>query len=78
MDRQANMPYLKNITVERAWKISKYKIIQRVCLNELKFIYKTKLVGKSDHIFAFDMYFLNYSDYSPVFANIDNLAISFK
>ena len=42
-------------------------------------IYKMKLVGKSDWIFTFFMYFLDYSDYSPVIANIDdNLATSFK
>ena len=38
-----------------------------------------KLVGKSDWIFTFIMYFLDYSDYFPVIANIDdNLAISSK
>ena len=37
-----------------------------------------KLVGKSDWIFTFFMYFLDYSDYFPVIGNIDNLAISFK
>ena len=79
MERQASIPNLKNVIAERTWKISKCKIIQSVCLNELKFIYKMKLVGKSDWIFTFFMYFLDYSDYFPVIANIDdNLATSFK
>ena len=77
--RQADIPNLKKVTAEGTWKISKCKIIQTVCLNSLKFIYKTKSVGKSNWIFTFFMYFLDYSDYFPVIANIDdNLATSLK